>query len=432
MSKLLIIEDSAMMQKVIKHVATIELDCMYDIAASKKEAKSLISCNDYYLALADLNLPDAPNGEVVDTLLDAGIATIVLTASLDDDRKKAMLDKGVLDYIFKENRDSYFHALKLANQINSNKEVTVLLADDSTMLRQHIRKQLEKMLFNVREAVNGLEALNILKSDEEIGLLITDFNMPQMHGIDLIRNIRKFRTRDSFPIIGLSSSNDPTLSAQFIKHGANDFLIMPFIHEEFQWRILKTMEEIKLIQKITDAANRDHLTKLYNRRYFFNVTNRLMIPCEQEHAPLNIALIDIDFFKAINDNYGHNSGDAVLIQISSLLKNAFKNHTVARYGGEEFIVMFDNVPLQKCYQGLEAFREKVANHKFRTPDGILEITISTGLATQQGYSLDKLIKSADIALYQAKDNGRNQVIIYDKTAQSCREPVSAEKKRKLA
>ena len=128
MSKLLVIEDSAMMQKVIKHVATIELDCMYDIAASKKEAESLISCNDYYLALADLNLPDAPNGEVVDTLLDAGIATIVLTASLDDDRKKAMLDKGVLDYIFKENRDSYFHALKLANQINSNKEVTVLFS----------------------------------------------------------------------------------------------------------------------------------------------------------------------------------------------------------------------------------------------------------------------------------------------------------------
>jgi len=413
MSKLLIIEDSVMMQKVIKHVATIELDCMFDIAASKEEANRLISCNDYYLALADLNLPDAPNGEVVDTLLDAGIATIVLTASLDDVKKQAMLDKGVLDYIFKENRDSYFHALKLANQIHTNKEVTVLLADDSSMLRQHIRKQLEKMLFKVVEAVNGIQALNILKSDQDIGLLITDFNMPEMNGIDLIRNIRKIRTRDSFPIIGLSSSNDPTLSAQFIKHGANDFLVMPFIHEEFQWRILKTMEEIKLIQKITDAANRDYLTKLYNRRYFFSAANKLLAFTDTPEKSISIALIDIDHFKSINDDFGHDSGDAVLIQISSLLKLAFKNYTAARYGGEEFIVLFDDTSIEKCHQGLEAFREKIAEHKFRSPDGILNITVSIGIATKADDSLNALIKRADIALYKAKDGGRNQVIIYE-------------------
>ena len=99
MSKLLIIEDSVMMQKVIKHVAEAELDCMFDIAATKQEAERLISCNEYFLALADLHLPDAPNGEIVDSLLDEGIATIVLTASMDDAKKQQMLDKGVLDYI---------------------------------------------------------------------------------------------------------------------------------------------------------------------------------------------------------------------------------------------------------------------------------------------------------------------------------------------
>ncbi|NQZ31874.1 MAG: diguanylate cyclase [Oceanospirillaceae bacterium] len=410
MSKLLIIEDSVMMQKVIKHVAEAELDCMFDIAATKQEAERLISCNEYFLALADLHLPDAPNGEIVDSLLDEGIATIVLTASMDDAKKQQMLDKGVLDYILKENRDSYFHAIKLANQIHYNKNVTVLLADDSALLRRHIRRHLEQMLFNVQEAVNGIEALNAIKENPEIGLLITDFNMPEMDGIELIRNIRKTRTRDIFPIIGLSSSNDPTLSAQFIKNGANDFLITPFIHEEFQWRILKTMEEIKLIQKITDSANRDYLTMLHNRRYFFTQAKKLHEQAKSAHSSLNIALLDIDHFKKINDEYGHDAGDAILIQLSKQLKHAFSEYTVARYGGEEFIVIFDAINLDKTMQILESFRQKIASTKYRTTNKTLSFTLSIGVATLTDDSLEGLIKKADLALYEAKEQGRNQVV----------------------
>ena len=411
MLKLLIIEDSTMMQNIIKHVAGIELDCMFDIAATQGEAERLISCNDYYLALADLHLPDAPNGEIVDLLRRSGIATIVLTASLDEQKRQKMLEKGVLDYIFKENKDSYFHALKLANQIHYNRKVTVLLADDSTMLRQHIRKQLEKMLFKVIEVVNGIDALHAINHNADIGLLITDFNMPKMDGIELIRNIRKTRPRESFPIIGLSSSNDPTLSAQFIKNGANDFLVTPFIHEEFQWRILKTMEEIKLIQKITDAANQDYLTKLHNRRYFFSVAKQLYRQVTADQPSLTVALIDIDYFKKINDNYGHDSGDAILIQISGLLKHTFRDFTVARYGGEEFIVIFNNSTMQFCTELLEVFGEKVAQTKFKTPDATLSITVSSGIASLNGNeTLTNLIKKADLALYSAKHQGRNRVV----------------------
>ena len=187
MPKLLIIEDSPLMQKVIKHLATSELSCKFDLASTMAQAKELIDQSDYFLALADLHLPDAPNGEVIDVVLEAGITTIVLTASLDDRKRKAMLDRGVLDYIYKENRDSYISAIKLANQLLQNKKTTVLLADDSRTLRTHICKQLQRLLFNVIEVENGVEALAALKLHPQIELLITDFNMPELNGIDLIR-----------------------------------------------------------------------------------------------------------------------------------------------------------------------------------------------------------------------------------------------------
>lgn len=410
MEKILIIEDSLMMQKVIRHIATSELDCEFDIAGDLAEAKALMAKNKYFLALADLHLPDAPNGEIVNYLADANIAIIVLTASMDEKKRELVLKQGVIDYIIKENRDSYFHAVKLANQLLHNKDMVVLLADDSKVLRAHIRWHLEKMLFKVIEVSDGFEAMEAFEQNPDIELLITDFVMPNMNGIELVRNIRKSRTRDTFPIIGLSSSADPTLSAQFIKHGANDFLATPFIHEEFQWRVLQTIEQVQLIKKITDIANRDYLTKLFNRRYFFKTADLVHKAVINDNSTLMVALIDIDFFKSINDNYGHDNGDAVLVQISELFMKYFSNNIVARYGGEEFIIVIHGVDENECRQMLERFRLKVQQHKFNTIEGQLSITVSLGAVMYQNETLEQLIKKADVALFAAKEAGRNKLV----------------------
>ena len=417
MSKLLIIEDSIIMQKVIRHIADSELDCDIDLAGSLAETKTLIAENDYYLALADLNLPDAPQGEVVDILLESNITTIVLTATLDNERRQNMLDKGVLDYIFKENQESYLQAVKLANQILNNQKITVLLADNSPVLRQCCRGLLEKMLFNLIEVNDGKQALAAFEQHSNIDLLITEYNLPEMNGIELIRQIRQSHSRDVFPIIGLSACNDLNLSAQFIKFGANDFLTAPFVQEEFQWRILRTMEQIRLISKITDSANRDFLTKLYNRRYFFSRAEQLysqhqsQLQSQSSTEDLCISLIDIDFFKAVNDNYGHDSGDAVLVQIATLLKQHFSDFTVARYGGEEFIIILNNLAIEGCSALLEDFRSIVEAYLFIIPDGELKATVSLGAAMLKAVeSLDEVINKADSALYKAKEAGRNQLI----------------------
>ena len=410
MSKLLIIEDSFLIQKVIKHLASIELNCEFDFASTMAETIELIAKNDYFLVLADLNLPDAPNGEVVDVVLSAGISTIVLTATMNDERREQMLTMGVLDYIYKENRDSYTTAVRLANQLLLNRDIKVIVADDSKTLRNYISAQLRKLLYDVIEVENGIEALSAMAKYPDVGLLITDYNMPKMNGMELIRAIRQTRTRDEFPIIGLSSSSDATLSARFIKYGANDFLMTPFIQEEFQWRILKAMEQISLISKIKEAANRDYLTKLYNRRYFFNVAEKLFRSAKIDDTELTVALIDIDYFKKINDTYGHDSGDAVLVELSNLLNKTFNKYTVARYGGEEFIIIIEGVSRVFCAQYFERFRDAVARTKFTIPDGVITVTISIGVGNSLKNDLPEMISDADTALYKAKQLGRNMVV----------------------
>lgn len=412
MSKLLIIEDSPLIRKVIKHLAMTELSCEFDFAQDLAQTKELIAKNDYFLALADLHLPDAPNGEVVELTMEHGISTIVLTATTNDELRKKLLAMGVLDYIFKENRDSYVTAIRFINQLILNKDIKVLVADDSHTLRGYVSAQLSKLLYQVIEAENGVEAIKRLTEHPEIELLITDYNMPKMNGIELIRHVRQSRLRDEFPIIGLSSSSDPTLSARFIKHGANDFLVTPFVQEEFQWRIIKAMEQIALIKEIRDAANRDYLTKLYNRRYFFNAGEKALSCAQSASSHYAVALLDIDFFKKINDNYGHDVGDHVLIEMAALLNKWFEGMLVARYGGEEFIIVIQDIDAGKVNTLLNAFREYVADQQFFIDKNTISFSVSIGVANNitQIKSLDDLINNADVALYQAKESGRNVVI----------------------
>lgn len=415
MSKLLIIEDSFLIRKVIKHLASSELNCEFDFAENYAQAKELIANNNYFLALADLNLPDAPNGEVVELTLEHSISTIVLTGTTNEELRKKLLTMGVLDYIFKENRDSYVSAIKMVNQLILNQDIKVLVADDSKTLRSYISAQLSKLLYQVIEAEDGVEAIKALTKDPTIGLLITDYNMPKMNGIELIRNVRKSRLRDEFPIIGLSSSSDPSLSARFIKHGANDFLVTPFMQEEFQWRIIKAMEQIALINDIRDAANRDYLTKLYNRRYFFSVGKKSFINAQENNNHFSVVLLDIDYFKKINDNYGHDVGDTVLIELSQFLNKWFEDLLVARYGGEEFILIIRDLDANKVNTLLNAFRVQVSQQVIEVNGNEISFTLSIGVANNidNVKSLDDLIKCADVALYKAKDSGRNIVVWED-------------------
>lgn len=412
---ILVVEDSPIVLKILSHILKNELDERHfaiDYAESLAQAKQLLdSDKEYFAALADLNLPDAPDGEVVELILDRSIPCIVLTGTYSEERRDKLLMMGIVDYVVKESRFSYGYAVKLINRLVLNESIKVLLVEDSETSRKYIRGLLKHHLFQVLEAENGVEGLKIYEQNPDIRLIITDYFMPEMDGFELVREIRSRSDKSDLAIIGLSSADKSSLSAKFIKNGANDFLQKPFFAEELHCRVIHNLESIELMQALHDAAHRDYLTGLYNRRYLFDVGEDQYAKALQGNAPLAVALMDIDHFKAINDNYGHEGGDAVLVDTGSLLNEAFERFVVARMGGEEFCVIMPGLSQQQAYTLMDGFRARFENEGVDIGGGTyIESTISIGVTSIKGESLDQMIAAADELLYRAKEVGRNFVI----------------------
>ncbi|MBQ4833952.1 diguanylate cyclase [Pseudoalteromonas sp. MMG010] len=411
MQRVLIVEDSKVVQQVLRHLTAQYLDVAVDFAWSLAECKTYIEQYTYTLALVDLTLPDAPSGEVAKYTLSKKIPTVVLTSKIDEYKRQQMLELGVIDYVIKDNRDSYHYAIKLVAQLLRNEGCKALVADDSVLSRSIMKQMLEKQLFKVSAASDGLHALEIIKNDPEIKLLLTDYAMPSMDGFELVKAVRNFRGRDDLAIIGLSGAGKSGLSVRFIKYGANDFLNKPFMNEEFHCRILQTMEQLALITDIKESAAKDHLTGLYNRRYFYQFAERLLNDKTKQNS---LALLDIDFFKKINDTFGHEAGDQALKQVANLLKNSFSPYTVARVGGEEFAIILTELDINQAYELLDAFRSRLANYDFVINNQAHKITVSIGVAHFFDVTLTEAMRLADEALYQAKNNNRDCIVLQKK------------------
>ncbi|MBT1445754.1 diguanylate cyclase [Shewanella sp. JM162201] len=409
--RILVVEDSSVVARVLKHMITLQIGCTVDVAVDLASARALLREHEYFVAVTDLNLPDAPNGESVELVLGSHTPCIVLTGSLDPAQRRRLLQMGIVDYVFKENRFSYEYVVKLIATLARNRATKVLVADDSALSRKFVRNLLELHLFQVLEAEDGARALEVLGRESGIRLLITDYNMPGIDGFELILRVREKFSREEMAIIGLSNDTDETLTARFIKNGANDFLQKPFVHEEFHCRVSNTLESLEMVRKLWEQANLDYLTGVYNRRFFFDKFAPQLPTLKEQGASFSVALMDVDFFKRVNDTHGHDVGDAVLKEFAKRLTESLGQHfTLARVGGEEFAVAMKGLDKGRALSLMEGFRRRIEETPFAVATVDLALTVSIGVAELGDESLDGLMKRADLALYQAKGSGRNRVI----------------------
>lgn len=204
------------------------------------------------LAISNINLPGAESGQALNYLIDLSVPTIVFTATFQDSIREGLLAKEVVDYIIK---DSVFAIDMLAESVCrflTNKRHHVLIVDDSATARALLTSRLKRYNFRVSSAESGAAAIETLKKNPDISLVITDYNMPDIDGFELTRRIRHVRGSHQLRVIGVSSSNDRLLSARFLKAGGNDFMMRPFIDEEFYCRVnqnLDTLVQIKFAQE---------------------------------------------------------------------------------------------------------------------------------------------------------------------------------------
>jgi len=409
----LLVEDSSIIARIMSKSISSLPGYQVAIAGSRAEAIELLgdSPERFTAAVVDLELPDARTGEVVDLTLEAGIATIVLTGNYDEEIRAQILEKRVVDYFLKG--DQSLAALKdILHRLRTNPDVEILVVDDSAAFRLMCKRLLETHRFTVREAADGLEALEVLDANADITAVITDYEMPRMNGIELVGALRERRNREELAIIGVSAVGNRYLPAQYLKHGADDFLTKPFEKEEFYCRVYRSVTNIEQIQRITRAAYTDQLTGLANRLQFFTYAPPRYEEALRQNTPFALAMADIDFFKRINDTFGHAAGDAALQHLAGLLEaNLAPADIVARFGGEEFCVLSTGIADRSVSNKFERLRRAVERSQVEFEGETIRFTLSIGVAVAPAPDLDALINRADEFLYQAKESGRNRVLI---------------------
>jgi len=413
LERILIVEDNKTLAKLIAKKISETLDFEVDNAYSLHEAKLFLRMHKYFVTLLDINLPDAPNGEVVDYVLSHDNHAIVLTGNIDKNFRKKMLQKNIIDYVNKGGVNDINYIISSIRRLQKNQNHKVLVVDDSMVIRKQMKNLLENLFYNVITVAHGEEALGMLQTHPDISLVVTDYNMPVMDGFELTQEIRKEHSKDNLAIIALSSNSDEEINAMFLKYGANDYITKPFSKEEFSCRINNTIEALENINLVINHANRDFLTGLYNRRYFFKSMNKYMDSNIENDESFAVAMLDIDHFKKVNDTYGHDTGDRAIIHLSEILTSKTgHNDIVARFGGEEFCVVLKGINKYDAINIFFFFRQVVENSHILSDKGEeIRFTISIGVAMSGEGDIEELLNQSDLMLYKAKHEGRNLVII---------------------
>lgn len=411
--RILVIDDSLAIGKVVQAAIESSVDFPVDYAASFAECERLLSDRggQYQVAVVDLNLPDAPDGQAVDLVLSNGVAAIVLTGNMDKQMHERISVKPIVDYVIKQNPGSIETVQRSVKRTLRNMTRKVMVVDDSASFRAYLKAILGTQRLQVLEAANGKAALQELERMEDVALVVTDYEMPEMDGVCLTAALRSRFPSSRMAIVGLTGSDDTFLGVKFLKAGADDIVRKPFLAEEFVGRINNCMDHLDSILTIQDQANRDYLTKLFNRRYLFDSGAALFDSARRGDMRLSVAMVDIDFFKKINDTYGHDIGDLAIVGLAKALSAAFGGkNLVARMGGEEFCILAVNP--SSSLDLLEKLRRDIEALEIPLPgNGKLRMTISIGVTDTLGENLDATINSADQALYDAKHGGRNRVVL---------------------
>ncbi|CAA7624877.1 diguanylate cyclase [Magnetospirillum sp. SS-4] len=412
--RILLVDNSRAYSAIVAGTLSERLGFSVILADSLDGARKALESGDdgIMLVLSGLVLPDADERQVVDFFVGRGLPLVVVSGVFDTGIRERILARPVIDYVLKDNPASVDYLAWLVERIARNRDLTALVVDDSRSYRMQISSLLRLYGFSVLEADDGARGLELIRDNPHIRLAVIDYQLPGLDGIHLVRRIRAIHPRDRLAIIGISSSQSSRgpISAQFIKSGANDYLNKPFLPEELFCRVSQNVESLESIAALRTLATTDYLTGLSNRRSFFEIGPRRLETLVQQGEGMSVAMIDIDFFKRINDGHGHECGDAVLVEVARILAASVRaGDLVARFGGEEFCILAAGLAGDAAMAFFEGIRAAVEAAAIVFNGAHIPVTISVGLCPVAQDSLGVMLAQADAALYRAKQSGRNKV-----------------------
>ena len=303
----------------------------------------------------------------------------------------------------------------------------ILIAEDDAVSRTILRRAVEKLGHECLAASDGEEAWGLYKENSDIDVIISDWMMPGVDGLELCRRVRG-DGRDGYTyFIFLTALGDKEHLLQGLEAGADDYLSKPLDRDELGMRLTSALrvtelhrrlafqngELEKLNRMLFEQSRQDPLTSLGNRLRLREDLQVLQSRTKRYGHSYAVALCDVDFFKAYNDRYGHLAGDDVLRQVAATISSGLRGGDAAyRYGGEEFLIVLPEQDARDAAATTDRLRQTVEDlgipHPDGTPRGV--VTISAGVAiSAEAEDADALLKAADAALYAAKNAGRNRV-----------------------
>jgi len=393
---------------ILKQVIESRISAKVTAVKKVDEARALLQKNPDKFFIGITSVFDHFGFEKVDLFGEFGLPIIAILDHFEDEVRDQLIKRHVIDYVIKGNRLDTVYICDLIARVIKNCDIKVMVVDDSKVSRFVLERELRLQQFEVVNSTNGVEALEILRAQPDIKLVLVDSRMPLMEGYAFVEQARRQYSKDELVIIGISGSQDARTAVQFLKAGANDFIAKPFNYEMLLCRISRNLDMLDAISLAKSLSNTDFLSNLSNRRFFFEHGNKI-IATLRLGMPLTVMMIDIDNFKKINDAYGHDVGDLVIKNIAKLLKKHFPNDVVARIGGEEFAIIIKSPEHTKNSNRIDAFRQAVEDEKIQLNKRILQYTCSIGVCNVVGEDLDEMLMQADKKLYKAKQSGKNQV-----------------------
>lgn len=419
---ILIIEDSVSLGNHLKEMIDEYFQFYCDIATSENQANEMIRRKRYDLIISDVYLPDS-SGNFIGELVRSDLRVIVMTANDSEELRAGILTLPIIDYVLKNDAKTLVdYLINTIRRLNENRNTLIGICDDSEISRHLISVLVKSQNLPYIEFRDGKEVYScLLKQNFKIDVLLTEYEMAEMNGLDLIRHLRHEYLPSELPIIAISASDKPHLTVQFLKAGANDYIKKPFGNEELCTRLNLTLDQlyvnrrnIALRRALEKAATHDYLTQLYNRNFFFTQIHHITSDAVRQKKTYEILMIDIDHFKQVNDTYGHHAGDIAIVHTASILKNTARTSDYCiRWGGEEFLILIPHVTTKELAQFAERLRAAVEISPVCVVDETLrfKITISIGGAVGLSENSETIISQADALLYEAKSSGRNCVKI---------------------
>jgi diguanylate cyclase (GGDEF)-like protein len=318
----------------------------------------------------------------------------------------------------------------MAHRYDPDPSARILIVDDHEDNVELLRARLESWGYQTLSARDGAEALTSIETNLP-DLVLLDIMMPKIDGIEVARRVKTNPELPFIPIIMQTALDSTENKVEGLEAGADDYITKPIDFPELRARV-NSMLRIKRLQEELEERERelmeanerlrhmsqtDGLTGLENRRHIETRLEEMFEHAKRLGEPFSCVMVDLDKFKSVNDEFGHQAGDAVLRQLAKILKNEVREIDHAgRYGGEEFILLLTGTVLDAAVTFADRVRKAIEAYTFTFEGGTLQRTASFGVAGwphPKITSCDALVKAADDALYVAKETGRNRVVRFD-------------------